>query len=157
MTASTCKVVRDGVIKHIKNEDLVVGDIVILEAGDSVPADCRLIESASLKAEEAALTGESVPAEKEIDTLTAEDGKGLPPYARILAFGERGLRGEHHLEIVFLRVVLAEQMAPERHVVVALHIGHDALACRLGAQAVGCFYVERGYVLCQSFGHVLEF
>ncbi|MBR5173788.1 MAG: ATPase, partial [Clostridia bacterium] len=53
MTASTCKVIRDGVIKIIKNEDLVVGDIVVLEAGDSVPADCRLIESASLKAEEA--------------------------------------------------------------------------------------------------------
>ena len=78
MTASTCKVVRDGVIKIIKNEDLVVGDIVVLEAGDSVPADSRLIESASLKAEEAALTGESVPAEKEIDTLIAEDGKDVP-------------------------------------------------------------------------------
>ena len=78
MTASTCKVIRDGVIKHIKNEDLVVGDIVILEAGDSVPSDCRLIESASLKAEEAALTGESVPSEKEVDALTAEDGKDVP-------------------------------------------------------------------------------
>ena len=78
MTASTCKVIRDGVIKIIKNEDLVVGDIVVLEAGDSVPADCRLIESASLKAEEAALTGESVPAEKEIDTLIAEEGKDVP-------------------------------------------------------------------------------
>ena len=78
MTASTCKVIRDGVIKHIKNEELVVGDIVILEAGDSVPADCRLIESASLKAEEAALTGESVPAEKEVDTLTCEEGKDVP-------------------------------------------------------------------------------
>ncbi len=78
MTASTCKVLRDGVIKHVKNEDLVVGDVIILEAGDSVPADCRLIESASLKAEEAALTGESVPSEKSVDTLNAPSGKDVP-------------------------------------------------------------------------------
>ncbi len=78
MTASTCKVIRDGVLKQIKNEDLVVGDIVVLEAGDSVPADCRLIEAASLKAEEAALTGESVPSEKSVDALTCEEGKDVP-------------------------------------------------------------------------------
>ena len=78
MTASTCKVVRDGIVKQVKNEDLVVGDIVVLEAGDSVPADCRLIEAASLKAEEAALTGESVPSEKFEGTLSAPDGKDVP-------------------------------------------------------------------------------
>ena len=78
MTASTCKVIRDGMLKQIKNEDLVVGDIVVLEAGDSVPADCRLIEAASLKAEEAALTGESVPSEKSVDALSCEEGKDVP-------------------------------------------------------------------------------
>lgn len=78
MTASTCKVIRDGVLRQIRNEDLVIGDVVVLEAGDSVPADCRLLESASLKAEEAALTGESVPSEKFVDALTAEDGKDVP-------------------------------------------------------------------------------
>ncbi len=77
MTTSTCKVVRGGHLTAVKSEDIAVGDIVILEAGDSVPADCRIIESASLKSEEAALTGESVPANKQVDTLTETDGKDV--------------------------------------------------------------------------------
>ena len=55
MAAATSKVIRDGLIKVVKSEDLVLGDIIILEAGDAVPADCRIIESASLQIEEAAL------------------------------------------------------------------------------------------------------
>ena len=69
MTAATSKVLRDGNIKHLHSEELVVGDVVLLEAGDSVPADARLIECASLKAEESALTGESVPSQKELDAI----------------------------------------------------------------------------------------
>ena len=61
MTAATCKVLRDGKQVSIHSDQLVPGDVVLLEAGDSVPADGRLLESASLKIEEAALTGESVP------------------------------------------------------------------------------------------------
>jgi Ca2+-transporting ATPase len=64
MTAATSKVFRDGRLVHVKSEDLVVGDVVLLEAGDAIPADGRLIECMSLKVEEAALTGESVPVEK---------------------------------------------------------------------------------------------
>lgn len=78
MTSSTCKVIRDGRLLAIKSEELVVGDIVVLEAGDSVPADCRLLEAVSLKTEEAALTGESVPAEKTAETLKTADGKDVP-------------------------------------------------------------------------------
>ena len=78
MTASTCKVIRDGRLIAVKSEDVVVGDIVVLEAGDSVPADCRIIEAASLKAEEAALTGESVPANKIADALQAEENGDVP-------------------------------------------------------------------------------
>lgn len=78
MTSSTSKIIRDGNLHAVKSEDIVVGDIVVLEAGDSVPADCRIIECASLKVEEAALTGESVPAEKGADTLTVEGGKDVP-------------------------------------------------------------------------------
>lgn len=78
MTASTCKVLRDGKLVAVKNEDIVVGDIVILEAGDSVPADCRILECASLKAEEAALTGESVPANKQAEVLELGDQKDIP-------------------------------------------------------------------------------
>ena len=61
ISAATSRVLRDGKICSVRSEELVVGDVVLLEAGDAVPADCRIIESASLKIEEAALTGESVP------------------------------------------------------------------------------------------------
>ncbi|MDQ9705847.1 hypothetical protein RFY99_07830, partial [Acinetobacter baumannii] len=63
----------------IKSEEIVVGDIVVLEAGDSVPADCRIIESASMKVEEAALTGESVPSGKKSDTLSLADNQNDVP------------------------------------------------------------------------------
>lgn len=64
MTSPTAKVVRDGNITIVPSSDLVLGDIVLLEAGDIIPADIRLIESSNLKVEEASLTGESLPVEK---------------------------------------------------------------------------------------------
>jgi len=70
MAAATSKVLRDGKIASVKSEDLVAGDVILLEAGDAVPADCRIFECASMKIEEAALTGESVPVGKLIDMLT---------------------------------------------------------------------------------------
>lgn len=78
MAAATSKVLRDGVQQTIKSEDLVVGDIILLEAGDAVPADARILESASLKIEEAALTGESVPVNKKVDKLTLGNEKDIP-------------------------------------------------------------------------------
>ena len=95
MTASTCKVLRDGKLCAIKNEDVVVGDIVILEAGDAVPADCRILECASLKAEEAALTGESVPVNKtdeklelgELKDITLGDRKNMLYMGSIVVYG----------------------------------------------------------------------
>lgn len=64
MTTPTANVIRNGNVSQIPARQLVVGDIVLLEAGDSIPADLRLIEAAALKAEESALTGESVPVDK---------------------------------------------------------------------------------------------
>ena len=79
MSAATSKVLRNGQVKIVHSEDLVVGDIVLLEAGDAVPADGRLIENASLKVEEAALTGESVPVTKFIDIINLTDSaKDVP-------------------------------------------------------------------------------
>ena len=72
MTAATCKVIRDGKQIVLHSDELVPGDIVVLEAGDAVPADGRIIENASLKIEEAALTGESVPVNKMIDALNLQ-------------------------------------------------------------------------------------
>ena len=69
MSAATSRVLRGGKITVVPSAELVVGDVVLLEAGDAVPADGRLLESASLKIEEAALTGESVPVSKFIDIL----------------------------------------------------------------------------------------
>ena len=71
MSAASSKVMRSGTIHTVHSEDLVPGDVVLLEAGDAVPADGRIIESASLKIEEAALTGESVSVDKTADALTA--------------------------------------------------------------------------------------
>ena len=74
MSAAQSKVIRDGKLVHMASSELVPGDIVLLEAGDSVPADCRVIESASMKIEEAALTGESVPVEKHADAIALAEG-----------------------------------------------------------------------------------
>lgn len=72
MSLPFIKVRRNGIVKSIKTEDLVVGDIVLLEAGDFVPADMRITLNNSLRVEEAALTGESLPIDKKIDTLEGE-------------------------------------------------------------------------------------
>jgi Ca2+-transporting ATPase len=79
MTAATCKVIRDGRQSSIPSADLVPGDIIVLEAGDAVPADGRLLEAVSLKIEEAALTGESVPVNKMIDILQMETDEAEVP------------------------------------------------------------------------------
>ena len=70
MSKAQSKVLRDGKQVSIASEDLVIGDVIILEAGDAVPADARIIECASMKVEEAALTGESVPVDKKVEALT---------------------------------------------------------------------------------------
>ena len=101
MSKAQTKVIRDGKMVTIASEDLVVGDVIILEAGDAVPADARILECASMKIEEAALTGESVPVDKKEEALVhplpntilpvpprSRYGKALlsppvaPPYAR---------------------------------------------------------------------------
>ena len=79
MTAATCKVLRDGKMAVLHSDELVPGDVIILEAGDAVPADGRIIENASLKIEEAALTGESVPVNKMIEALGMTEGKDEIP------------------------------------------------------------------------------
>lgn len=77
MSSPLARVRRDGNIVEIDSRELVPGDIVLLEAGDVVPADMRLLEAASLKIEEAALTGESVPVEKDVtETVDADAGIG---------------------------------------------------------------------------------
>ena len=73
MSAATTKVLRDGKVEIVKSEDLVVGDVILLDAGDAIPADCRIFECASMKIEEAALTGESVPVTKLINALMGKN------------------------------------------------------------------------------------
>ena len=79
MTAATCKVLRDGKLVVLHSDELVPGDVVVLEAGDAVPADGRIIENASLKIEEAALTGESVPVNKALEALGLATGQDDVP------------------------------------------------------------------------------
>ena len=83
MSAATSKVLRDGKLVTVHSEDLVVGDVVVLEAGDAIPADGRILTSASMKIEEAALTGESVPVSKFIDIIH------LAPEAKDVPLGDR--------------------------------------------------------------------
>ncbi len=78
MSQSKSKVKRDGKLIQIPSEEIVKGDVVVLEAGDAVPADGRILFAASLKCEEAALTGESVPSDKTSDTLEARDDGKIP-------------------------------------------------------------------------------
>lgn len=78
IAAATSKVVRDGHQITVRSEELVPGDVVILEAGDSVPADGRILECASMKVEEAALTGESLPVTKTDGALHCPEGKDVP-------------------------------------------------------------------------------
>lgn len=73
MSSPTAKVKRDGKISEISTEELVPGDIVLLEAGKFVPADCRLITSHQLKIEEAALTGENIPVQKDANVILKHD------------------------------------------------------------------------------------
>ncbi|MGY5339368.1 cation-translocating P-type ATPase [Levilactobacillus spicheri] len=73
MDAPNATVRRDGQVMTVKSDELVVGDVVLLEAGDVVPADLRLVEVAGLKVEESALTGESIPVEKTSETLATAD------------------------------------------------------------------------------------
>lgn len=77
MSAATSKVLRDGNVHVIKSEDIAVGDIILIEAGDAIPADARIIECADLRIEEAALTGESVPVNKQVETLSLGEQKDI--------------------------------------------------------------------------------
>jgi Ca2+-transporting ATPase len=72
MSAPTCRVIRDGVQDQIPASELVVGDIVYLDDGCIIPADIRLIDASSLRINESALTGESVPVEKNSDIVVSE-------------------------------------------------------------------------------------
>ncbi len=110
MTAPTSRILRDGKIVTVKSEDIVVGDILVLEAGDAVPADARIIESYSMKVEEAALTGESVPVTKLINVLMLNDGQ------KDVALGDRKNMVYSGSTIVYGRgraVVTAVGMATE--------------------------------------------
>ena len=75
MTAATSKVLRDGKFQTIKSENIVSGDIIKLEAGDLIPADCRVVESHTLKVDESPLTGESTNIEKMMDILNLKEGQ----------------------------------------------------------------------------------
>ncbi len=72
LSAAQSRVLRGGTVTVVPSEELVAGDVILLEAGDAVPADARIIECASLKTEEAALTGESVPVTKQSEALGAD-------------------------------------------------------------------------------------
>lgn len=91
LSAPSAKILRNGHIKEFPASELVPGDVIILEAGDFVPADARLIEAINLKVEESALTGESVPVEKNTQTFSEElslaDRKNLVYMGTVVTYG----------------------------------------------------------------------
>ena len=106
MSTPNANVIRDGKDMSVKSTELVTGDVVRLEAGDIVPADIRIIESASLQIEEASLTGESVPVDKVATTLAATD----------LPLGDRANLGFMNTNVTYGRgigVVVGVGMATE--------------------------------------------
>ncbi len=70
MSSPNCKVIRNGKVDQIPSSELVVGDIILVEAGDFIPADARLIDAVNLQVDESALTGESLPVNKHVDAIT---------------------------------------------------------------------------------------
>ncbi len=91
LSSPTCKVLRNGKIKIIDSKMVTVGDIISVEAGDYVPADCRIIESFNLKVDESTLTGESVPVEKNSnkinDTTAIGDKKNMMFASTFVTYG----------------------------------------------------------------------
>ena len=78
IAAATAKVIRDGHQKTVRADEVVPGDLLILEAGDAVPADARVVECATMKTQEAALTGESTDVEKQSEALSAGENGEVP-------------------------------------------------------------------------------
>lgn len=111
MTTPFSRVKRDGIVSQIKSTELVSGDVILLEAGDIVPADARIISQNALRAEEAALTGESVPVSKDLRPLTDEN----PP------LGERS-------NMLFMNTVIANGTAEAVVVATGMktEVGHVA-------------------------------
>lgn len=93
MSLPYIKVKRAGKVESVKTEEIVVGDIVLLEAGDTIPADLRIIENHSLRVEEAALTGESVPVDKQVEVIDTKKEVPLAERTNMLYSGSNVVYG----------------------------------------------------------------
>lgn len=100
MSIPYIKVKRNGKVESIKTEEVVVGDIVLLEAGDAVPADLRIVENHSLRVEEAALTGESVPVDKQEEVINTENEVSLADRTNMLYSGSNVVYGRAEAIVV---------------------------------------------------------
>jgi len=137
------KVMRDGEVMSVKTEELVVGDIVLLEAGDIVPADIRLIKTASLMVEEAALTGESVPVEKSTEVITGEglalgDMKNIAFTSGIITYGRgRGVvvAAGMDTQLGVIAGHLANEKTPETPLTISLHKTMNIITAVMGVAA----------------------
>ncbi|HZK38897.1 MAG TPA: cation-translocating P-type ATPase, partial [Clostridia bacterium] len=131
MSAATSKVLRDGKMVDIKSEDLTVGDVVLLEAGDLIPADCRIFECASMKIEEAALTGESVPVGKLIHKLVGDenDDISLGDRKNMVYMGSTVVYG--HGKAVVVATGMNTEMGKIAHAIASAEQGQTPLQIKL--------------------------
>ena len=100
MTSATSRVLRDGRVETVRSEELVPGDVILIDAGDAIPADARLIECASLKVEESALTGESVPVLKQVEAIDGDNDIPLGDRRNMVYMGGTAVYGRARAVVV---------------------------------------------------------
>ncbi|MCL2546367.1 MAG: cation-translocating P-type ATPase [Oscillospiraceae bacterium] len=160
MSAPTCNVKRSGKIHRIPAAELTVGDIVLLETGDAVPADLRLLQTSSLKIEESALTGESLPSEKIVGVL---EDKHCPLGDRInMAFMGTGVaygRGEGIVVAVGMDTEMgkiAKQLADTRKEITPLQKQLNNISNMLSIGVLCIAGVIFGLILLRDRGEMLN-
>ncbi len=140
MSVLKATVIRDGETKEISSEELVQGDIVVLEAGKQVPADLKLLETASLKIDEKALTGESVPVEKDSSFIPGEktgigDRLDLAYMSTVVTYG-RGIGEVAHVGMETQIGKIADMVGKEKDKPSPLQKGMDELSRVLGIAVI---------------------
>ena len=152
-TKPFARVLRDGEVVSVKTEDLVVGDVVLIEAGDIVPADMRIIEAASLMVEEAALTGESVPVEKDTGIVSGEnlalgDMKNIAFMSGIITYGRgKGIvvAAGMQTQLGVIAGHLAREKTPETPLTISLNKTMRIITAIAGLGAAFIFVLQAFY------------
>lgn len=153
------KVVRNNTVQRIKTEDLVVGDIVVLEAGDIVPADLRLFECASLKIEESAITGESVASQKNLEqienqTVALGDQHNMAFMSTVVTYGRgKGIVVATGMQTQIGKIAGVMNATTPPKSPLTKRIEKTSLAITVVVLAISAFVLIAGILRGESFSH----